>query len=63
MPQPKRLKRILDKIKKGFAQGYKQNLTSEGTNGSYEMRDINQKIVGIFKPIDEEAFAPNNPRG
>lgn len=27
------------------------------------MRDFSKKTVAIFKPIDEEPFAPNNPRG
>lgn len=26
------------------------------------MRGISKKPVAVFKPIDEEAFAPNNPR-
>ena len=27
------------------------------------MRDAERRNVGIFKPVDEEAYAPNNPRG
>jgi len=27
------------------------------------MRDTLQRVTAIFKPIDEEPFAPNNPRG
>jgi len=27
------------------------------------LKDKNEKTVAVFKPIDEEPFAPNNPRG
>ena len=27
------------------------------------MRAKNSSPVAVFKPVDEEAFAPNNPRG
>ncbi len=27
------------------------------------MRNIQKDIIGIFKPVDEEPFSPNNPRG
>ena len=27
------------------------------------MRNIQKQKIAIFKPIDEEPFAPNNPRG
>jgi hypothetical protein len=26
------------------------------------LRGSNKKTIAVFKPIDEEAFAPNNPR-
>ena len=37
-------------------------LTEEGTSGAYMFKTTDE-IVAIFKPIDEEPFAPNNPRG
>jgi len=43
--------------------GLKPKLADEGTSGSYEMRDPARRKIAIFKPIDEEPFAPNNPRG
>lgn len=27
------------------------------------MRDAQRNNVAVFKPMDEEAYAPNNPRG
>ncbi|KAE9593570.1 hypothetical protein Lal_00036609 [Lupinus albus] len=36
----------------------------EGTGGAYFMLDsMGQKYVSVFKPIDEEPMAVNNPRG
>ena len=35
----------------------------EGTGGTYNLRGTKKKVIGLFKPIDEEAFAPNNQKG
>jgi hypothetical protein len=43
--------------------GYEPRLTAEGTSGTYILKDVAGQSVAVFKPIDEEAFAPNNPRG
>ena len=40
----------------------KPKLTDEGTSGTYILRGRHKEARGIFKPIDEEQFAPNNPR-
>ena len=37
-------------------------MTDDGTSGPYLMRGKKKHPVAVFKPIDEEAFAPNNPR-
>nr|KYP71936.1 hypothetical protein KK1_011216 [Cajanus cajan] len=38
--------------------------SAEGTGGAYFMLDsLGQKYVSVFKPIDEEPMAVNNPRG
>ena len=44
-------------------KGLKPNLSYDGTSGTYMLRGPDKKTLAIFKPIDEEAFAPNNPRG
>ena len=49
-------------IESGFKKGLKPKLTDDGTSGTYLMRGISKKPLAVFKPIDEEAFAPNNPR-
>ena len=60
-----RLEACLEKVRQGFKSGRKPTLAHEGTSGSYILKgpgdDSNE--LGVFKPIDEEPFAPNNPRG
>jgi len=54
---------MIDQIMAGMSQGFNPSLAFDGTAGTYMMKDINKNTVAIFKPIDEEAYAPNNPRG
>ena len=49
-------------IRSGFEKGLKPQPTDEGTSGTYILRGSDRNPVAIFKPIDEEQFAPNNPR-
>lgn len=44
-------------------EGLIPNLILDGTSGTYSLRNTNRDIVALFKPIDEEAFAPNNQKG
>lgn len=37
-------------------------MTEYGTGGTYLLRGKQKQTLAVFKPIDEEAFAPNNPR-
>jgi hypothetical protein len=57
------LNRILDDINNGFMEGLVPNIILEGTSGTYNMRNTNKEVIALFKPIDEEAFAPNNQKG
>jgi len=44
--------------------GIQPRLTDDGTGATYMMREAsNRHILAVFKPKDEEAFAPQNPRG
>lgn len=48
----------------GLNKGYEPIRSSEGTGGTYFMRDASgEKIVSVFKPMDEEPLAVNNPCG
>lgn len=60
---PNILKEIIEEVKYGFMQGLAPVLNLNGTSGSYNLRNTNKDTVAIFKPIDEEAFAPNNQKG
>lgn len=59
----KKMRSIIEQIKQGFNSGLIPKLTDDGTSGTYEMRNVQKEKIAIFKPIDEEPFAPNNPRG
>ena len=52
------------RINDGFRSGQSPQLSSDGTSGVYFLKDSSAsgEIVSVFKPIDEEPFAPNNPR-
>lgn len=58
---------IWDMIKStydGLERGKEPIRSSEGTGGAYFMQDgPGNKYVSVFKPIDEEPMAVNNPRG
>lgn len=48
----------------GLAKGNQPIRSTEGTGGTYFMRDASgHKIVAVFKPMDEEPMAVNNPGG
>ena len=59
---PAELQPIINDIEEGFRKGLKPKLTDDGTSGSYTLRGKDKQALAVFKPIDEEAFAPNNPR-
>lgn len=59
----KKMRELLEKIRQGFNSGLIPKLTDDGTSGAYFLRNLDKKNIAIFKPIDEEPFAPNNPRG
>lgn len=60
---PSKINRTIEEIMKGMTFGLNPQLAFDGTAGTYMMRDRNRATIAIFKPIDEEAYAPNNPRG
>ncbi len=54
---------IVDEIMQGFNAGLIPELAFEGTSGTYFLKGARKAPLAVFKPIDEEANAPNNPRG
>jgi hypothetical protein len=63
MPRNAIMRDCISRVVNGFKAGQVPTLTSDGTSGTYILRDQNEEAVAVFKPIDEEPFAPNNPRG
>lgn len=51
----------LEEARQGFSEDIEPTLTEDGTSGAYIIRN-HDGAVAVFKPIDEEPFAPNNPR-
>lgn len=54
--------RLLARSRSGTAT-YPPVLTSTGTGGTYLLSDARGMEIAVFKPADEEANAPFNPRG
>lgn len=55
---------MLDSASEGLQKGKKPIISSEGTGGTYFMQHPSgNKYVAVFKPIDEEPMAVNNPQG
>jgi hypothetical protein len=55
---------LLKRVKAGLENRHTPILSPEGSGGAYFMQDeTGSSIVGVFKPVDEEPMADNNPRG
>jgi hypothetical protein len=55
---------MIDQTFDGLDQGNSPIRSTEGTGGTYFMLDnTGKKYLSVFKPIDEEPMAVNNPRG
>lgn len=54
---------ILDTVQLAFTKRVSPELICEGSGGAYFLFDEHFSRIAVFKPADEEAFAPNNPRG
>jgi hypothetical protein len=55
--------RFLEVANEGQRRGRRATLTSEGCGGAYYVQDASGVVVGVWKPRNEEPFAPSNPRG
>ncbi|XP_031269235.1 phosphatidylinositol 4-kinase gamma 3 [Pistacia vera] len=61
---PLEIKKLIESTFDGLDRGYGPVRSSEGSGGAYFMQDSSgQKYISVFKPIDEEPMAVNNPRG
>ncbi|KAI8029952.1 Phosphatidylinositol 4-kinase gamma 3 [Camellia lanceoleosa] len=58
------LENLLNSTFDGLDRGNYPIRSSEGTGGAYFMLDaLGKKYISVFKPVDEEPMAVNNPRG
>ncbi|KAG6002997.1 hypothetical protein E4U21_002472 [Claviceps maximensis] len=53
---------IVDSVRVAIRQEIHPSMISQGSSGSYFARDPDGKIVGVFKPKDEEPYAAGNPK-
>jgi len=61
---PKALRDLVSAVRAGMENGNAPIMSSEGTGGAYFMQDASgHQHVAVFKPVDEEPMAANNPRG
>ena len=54
---------LLIEAQAALKEGVSPVLATKGVSGAYWMRGADRRIVGLFKPFDEEMRAPNNPMG
>ncbi|XVE64394.1 hypothetical protein DITRI_Ditri07aG0097600 [Diplodiscus trichospermus] len=58
------IKELIDLTFDGLERGKNPIWSSEGSGGANFMQDsLGQKFILVFKPIDEEPMAANNPHG
>eukprot|EP00249_Psilotum_nudum_P005621 c19066_g1_i1 orf=458-2305(+) len=61
---PEILKDLLVQVRTALQAGHTPILSSEGSGGVYFMKnESGLEYVAVFKPVDEEPMAVNNPRG
>ncbi|KAI1775227.1 phosphatidylinositol 3 and 4-kinase-domain-containing protein [Hypoxylon cercidicola] len=66
MPEPAmsraEFEAIVDSVRDAISQGMHPSMITQGSSGSYFARNTDGKIVGVFKPKDEEPYAAGNPK-
>lgn len=53
---------IVESVRTAIEQGMHPSMITQGSSGSYFARNTEGKIVGVFKPKDEEPYAAGNPK-
>jgi phosphatidylinositol 4-kinase type 2 len=53
---------VVNSVKSAISQGMHPSMITQGSSGSYFARNTDGKIVGVFKPKDEEPYAAGNPK-
>jgi phosphatidylinositol 4-kinase type 2 len=53
---------VVESVKTAIELGVHPKMISQGSSGSYFARNSDGKVVGVFKPKDEEPYASRNPK-
>ncbi|CAK7200003.1 Phosphatidylinositol 4-kinase LSB6 [Sporothrix eucalyptigena] len=53
---------IVDSVRTAIREGTHPRMIAQGSSGSYFARNPEGKVVGVFKPKDEEPYAAGNPK-
>lgn len=53
---------IVESVRMAIEQGMHPKMITQGSSGSYFARNSEGKVVGVFKPKDEEPYAAGNPK-
>ncbi|KAK6537505.1 phosphatidyl inositol kinase [Orbilia ellipsospora] len=53
---------VVDSVKYAISRGVHPTLISQGSSGSYFVKNSHGKTVGVFKPKDEEPYGNLNPK-
>jgi len=53
---------IVDSVKEAIRSGIQPLRIAQGSSGSYFCRNTDGKIVGVFKPKNEEPYGQLNPK-
>ena len=53
---------VVESVRVAIELGMHPKMISQGSSGSYFARNSDGKVVGVFKPKDEEPYATRNPK-
>ncbi|KAJ9618389.1 Phosphatidylinositol 4-kinase LSB6 [Knufia peltigerae] len=53
---------VVEAVRVAIEMGVHPKMISQGSSGSYFARNSDGKVVGVFKPKDEEPYASRNPK-
>ena len=53
---------VVESVRVAIELGVHPKMISQGSSGSYFARNSEGKVVGVFKPKDEEPYASRNPK-
>lgn len=59
---PAEFEEIVESVRTAIELGMHPKMISQGSSGSYFARNSQGKVVGVFKPKDEEPYASRNPK-